>query len=281
MPKDLYEILGVSPDTSMEEIKRAYRKRAKECHPDANPNDPDAERRFKELSEAYSILSDPQKRRQYDTFGTTGRDIGFPGFGNFDISEAMRTFMEAVDDMTSFFGGPSRYGRRTGTRPGEDLRISIELTLEELFTGVTKKIEMSRKAPCPECGGTGIPADAKEIVCPTCNGRGQKSTTRATLLGTFSTITTCPECHGTGRITTARCGKCSGEGRVDKTDRIEVKIPKGASDGNYLVIRDKGNAGVAGGRPGNLIVFIKEKPHKIFERRGNDLLYELPISFSA
>ncbi len=286
LSRNLYEILGVPSNATPEEIKQAYRKKAKECHPDTNPDDPNAEHRFKELSEAYAVLSDANKRRQYDMFGTVGRGAnGFGGFETFDLSDALEMFMQAVggmDPFGSFFGGMrnSENTRRSRSRKGEDLRITLELTLEELFTGITKKTKVIRKIPCPECKGSGIPPDAKEAVCPSCQGRGQKRVIRTTLLGTISTISTCSNCGGTGRKTTARCAKCSGEGRISSTETVEIEIPPGAFEGNYLVIENKGNAGIAGGPPGNLIAIVKELPHDTFQRRGRDLYYRLPLSFS-
>jgi len=283
--RDLYEILGVERGASEDEIKSAYRKRAKECHPDTN-REPDAENRFKELSEAYSVLSDPNKRRQYDAYGTTGRNGDpFAGMGGFDISDALRMFMEAFNGGDSFGGGffTGGFGQReraSRSRKGNDLRLTVEVSLEDILKGAHKTVKLTKKVVCKECGGSGIPAGAKEKPCASCGGSGQKRTVRNTLFGSMSTIVTCPECGGLGYTVSAYCPKCSGEGRIDGSESVEFDVPRGVSEGNYLVIENKGNAGIAGGSPGNLIVFFKELPDKRFNRRGNDLFYRLPLSFS-
>ena len=279
-----YEVLGVPRNATEEEIKRAYRKGAKECHPDANPNDPSAEERFKELSEAYAILSDPQKRQQFDTFGSVGGRDPFAGMGGFDISDALRMFMESFGGGDPFGGGffgerRSSRGRHSRQRKGQDLRVTVEVSLEDILHGVPKKIRLAKKVVCPECGGSGVPAGAKERVCPTCNGSGRIRTVRTTLLGSFSTVVVCPACGGSGVKVSAYCSRCSGEGRINGRDEVELKVPPGVSEGNYVVIQGKGDAGIAGGPPGDLIVFFKELPHKRFSRRGNDLYLRLPLSF--
>ncbi|MCK5833114.1 molecular chaperone DnaJ [bacterium] len=283
--KDLYEILGVNRSATEEELKRAYRQKAKECHPDTN-SDPEAENLFKELSGAYAILSDPQKRRQYDTYGTTGRSQDpFAGMGGFDISDALRMFMEAVGGVDpfggSFFGGGfGGSGRASRSRKGGDLQVTVKVSLEEILSGAKKKIKLSKKYVCKECGGSGIPAGAKEKTCPDCGGTGRRRTVRASLLGSISTVTTCSTCGGTGTTVTAHCPKCSGEGRIDGSQSIDFEVPPGVSEGNYLVMDGKGNAGIAGGPPGNLIIFFKEIPHKVFNRRGEDLYIRFPLTFS-
>jgi len=270
-----YEILGVNREATAEEIKRAYRQRAKECHPDANRDDPQAEVRFKQVSEAYAILKDPAKRQQFDMFGSSGghsRGGGF-GFEFFDLSEAMRLFTEAFSGQHS-----TRRGRRV---KGKSLHIEVELSLEELYNGVTREITYDRMTPCGECGGTGIPAGAAEKSCQSCNGSGYRKVVRSTLLGSFSSMSTCPDCGGTGRIIEERCQKCSGEGREYKKEKIKIEFPPGAADGNYRVISGMGNAGIAGGSPGDFVAYIKQKHHDTYNRRGDDLYYRLPISFST
>jgi len=279
--RDLYDILGVERGASQDEIKAAYRRRAKQCHPDTN-HEPDAESRFKELSEAYAVLSDPDKRRQYDTYGTTGTGYDpFAGMGGFDISDAMRMFMEAMGGGFggSFFGGNfGQQGRASRSRKGSDLRVTVEVELEEILAGGKRQLKISKKVVCKECGGSGIPAGATEKTCPSCNGAGQKRTVRSSFLGSISTVTVCPECNGTGTTVSAFCPKCSGEGRTDGSELVEIEIPQGVSEGNYLVMEGKGNAGIAGGSPGSLVVFFKELPHKVFSRRENDLYYRLPLT---
>jgi len=282
-----YEILGVQRNASAEDIKKAYRKRAKECHPDANPDNPDAENHFKELSEAYAVLSNPQKRQQFDTFGATGRTADpFAGMGGFDISDALRMFMEAFrggggDQFGGgFFGGATRSRGQSRARKGRDLRVKIEVTLDEILNGAEKKLNYARRTVCKECGGSGVAPGAMETTCPTCRGTGQMRTVRSTMLGSISTIITCPDCGGTGSKVDAYCKKCSGEGRLDGHEQIEISVPRGVSDGNYIIIEGKGNAGIAGGPPGDLAVFFEEIPHERFNRRGNDLYYRFPMRFS-
>jgi molecular chaperone DnaJ len=180
----------------------------------------------------------------------------------------------------AFFGRGFSRGRHSRSRRGEDLRVLVSVSLEEVLRGTKREIKISHKVVCKECGGSGTPSGAKEISCPGCQGRGQRRTVRSTLFGTLQTISTCPECGGTGTKITAQCGKCSGEGRLDATETIEIEIPPGVSDGGGFVIEDKGNAGIAGGTHGNLVVFIKETPHKVFSRNAGELHYRLPITFS-
>ena len=279
--KDYYQILGVSREATEVEIKKAYRKRAKECHPDSNPDDPDAEARFKEVSEAYAVLSDPQKKQMYDTTGRVGGPAG-GGVGGFDISEAMEMFMRAFAGNgfdSSFFGGGRRRPRGRA-RKGRDIRVGVDLTLEEAFSGVEKRIKIKKKVTCPECGGSGVPEGAKESECPTCGGTGRITTHKSSLLGTFAMETPCAECGGTGRKVSSFCGKCSGEGRIHGQETVEVEIPAGAADGNYKIVRGRGEAGIAGGSPGNLLVFINIEEHPEFRREGSNLYYPLRISFS-
>lgn len=268
-----YEILGVARDASAEEIKRAYRNKAKQFHPDANPDNPDAEVRFKEVSEAYAILSDTEKRQRYDMFGSAnGRGgIGFD-FMDFGLSEAMRLFTEVIT------GTSSGANRRT---KGKNQHYELELTLEELYEGVSRGIEYRRMSSCEECNGTGVPPDAEIRNCPACNGRGVRHVMRSTLLGSFTQVAQCPDCGGTGKIASRQCPKCHGEGRSQTTERIVVEIPAGADHGNYRVIQGMGNAGLNGGPPGDLVVYVKVKPHEKFRRRGADLFYNLPISFAT
>lgn len=294
MSKDPYKTLGVDRDASMEDIKKAYRKKAKECHPDANPDDPQAEEKFKELSEAYSILSNPQKKQQFDMGGMSGQ--GFSGGMNYqhiDLSEAMEMFAQAFggggmggdpfDMMSGIFGNRTQQRRQSARdrkRRGRDLRISVSLTLEEIFTGVSKTIKVKRKKVCPQCSGAGVPEGAKVRTCPTCQGRGQVKQVRRSILGSSVTITPCPDCGGSGNKYDEICSHCSGTGRIQGQETIKVDIPAGVAEGNYLTVEGKGDSGIAGGPPGNLIVFIREKPHKKFHRRGEDLFTRIPISFS-
>jgi len=278
--KDYYEILGVSRDASQEEIKKAYRRLALKYHPDRNPGDKEAEEKFKEAAEAYEVLSDPEKRRIYDQYGHAGLKGGFDrGFADFDLTDALRTFMEGFGDLGDFFGFGRRRSER-GPERGSDLQIRISLTLEEIATGVEKKIRVKKLVPCDECDGTGIAKGYGATTCPTCHGSGEVRQVSRSIFGQFVNITTCPTCHGEGRIISNPCPRCHGEGRVRGESTISIKIPAGVATGNYLTIRGEGNYGPRNGPPGDLIVVIEEKEHPYFERHGEDILYDLPVGFS-
>jgi len=267
--KDYYKILGVPRDAGIEEIKSAYRRLAMKYHPDRNPGDKDAEEKFKEITEAYEVLSSPEKRRRYDA----GAEFDFSDFFSGGISDAIRFFMEQF----GFGYEPSEEFIR---QRGEDIRVVVELELEEILTGVEKRIKLKRYVSCPVCFGRGYPPDAPPEVCPTCHGRGRVKRVTESIFGSFSTITTCPTCGGAGRIVSKKCPNCRGTGRVKEESTVSVRIPPGVSDGQYLRLSGKGDVGVHGGRPGDLIVVFREKPHKVFERSGDDLLVTVPISFA-
>lgn len=279
--RDYYEILGLRRDASEEEIKKAYRKLAMEYHPDRNPGDKMAEEKFKEVSEAYEVLKDPQKRQRYDAYGHAGLKGGFDTFGgfDFDLSDALRTFMsEGI--FGDFFGMGGRGRTRGNNRPrGSDLQIRIHLTLEEIASGVTKKIKLRKLVRCDACGGTGSEAGSQPVTCPACNGTGEIRNISRSFFGQFINVTTCGQCHGEGRVIKNVCRVCQGEGRVKGESTISVTIPAGVSSGNYLTVRNEGNAGPRGGAPGDVIVFIEEKEHPHFERHGDDILYDLILSF--
>ncbi|MCD6505525.1 molecular chaperone DnaJ [Candidatus Poribacteria bacterium] len=272
--RDYYEILGVSRDASQEEIKRAYRRLAMKYHPDKNPGDKEAEERFKEVNEAYEVLSDPEKRARYDQFGHagfrgptgTGGDFSFDfGFGAFED-----IISDIFGDFSDFFGGSRR---RAGPRRGDDIRYDLEVTLEEILAGKTVPIEVIRTETCPRCHGTGSASPPK--TCPRCGGRGKISFRQ----GFFTVSQTCPQCGGTGRVITDPCPQCGGRGVIRRKRRIEINIPKGVEEGTVLRVPGQGNAGMNGGPPGDLLVVIHVKKHDRFERRGNDLLTTVSISF--
>jgi len=281
--RDLYEILGVDRNASADELKKAYRKLALKYHPDKNPGDKEAENKFKEIAEAYSVLSDPQKRQQYDRFGHAGPGAqGFGGFdmGGFDISDALRQFMEQGFGFGDIFGGGSRGGRRSRiNRRGSDLQVRLRLTLEEIATGVTKKIKVKKKVKCEECNGTGSAKYSRTVACPVCHGSGEIRQVSQSLFGQMVNVSTCPRCHGEGQIIENPCHSCHGEGRVSGSKTIEINVPAGVANGNYIPLRGEGNAGIRGGQAGDLIVYIEEIPHKIFERNGDDVIMVAPISF--
>ncbi len=284
MPKrDYYEVLGVSRDASPEEIKKAYRRLAMQYHPDRNPDDKEAEEKFKEIAEAYEVLKDPAKRRRYDQFGHEGLQGGFGGgFADFefDLADALRTFMsEGFGGFADFFGmGRQERGRRQPPR-GSDLQIRLKLSLEEIATGVRKTLRVRKYVRCPECEGTGAKRGTGTRVCPVCRGSGEVRQVSRSLFGEFVNITTCPECGGEGHVIEQVCPRCRGEGRIRDEVTLEVDIPPGVAEGNYLTLRGQGNVGPRGGAPGDAIVVIQEEKHPVFERRGDDLYLELPISF--
>ncbi len=281
--RDYYEILGVDRNASLDEIKKAYRKLALKYHPDRNKS-PDAEERFKEISEAYGVLSDPNKRRQYDQFGHAGidmrysqedifrgvdfedifKDLGFGGFG----------FGESIFDI--FFG---RGRRRYEAERGSDIHTEVTIDLEDAVTGKTVYLDVPRTETCSVCGGVGTKPGTSATTCPTCGGRGQVSRTQTTPFGRFVTTSTCTTCHGAGRVIDTPCTECHGSGVVQRTRRIEVKIPPGVDNGTRLRIAGEGEAGIKGGPPGDLYVEVRIRPHSIFTRQGNDIIMEKTISF--
>ncbi len=279
--KDYYEILGVGRDASTDDIKGAYRKLALKYHPDRNPDDADAEERFKEATEAYEVLSDTDKRQRYDQFGHAGVEGGgFGGEGFTDISDALRTFMRDFGFGGGFdFFGEGGGGRGDG-RSGSDLQIRLELTLEEIATGVKKEITLKKQVACDTCSGSGAAAGSKRSSCATCGGRGAVRQVSRSLFGQFVREALCPECRGSGETIGQPCDQCRGEGTVRGEKRIAVQVPAGVASGNYIQLRGQGDQGRRGGPAGNLIAVIEEKPHPVFERHGQDVLLELPVTYT-
>ena len=280
--RDYYEILGVTRDASVEEIKKAYRKMAMKYHPDRNPGDKEAEEKFKEAAEAYEVLTNPEKKRRYDQFGHEGLRGGPGGFGgfDFDLSDALRTFMEG-------FGGFGGFGDIFGTsrkasthERGNDLQIKLTLTLKEIATGVEKKIKIKRMVRCEKCGGSGASSPDAIKVCPVCHGTGQVRQVSRSIFGQFVNISTCQTCGGEGKVISEVCPVCRGEGRVKGESTIKVKIPAGVATGNYITLRGEGDVGPRGGAAGNVFVFIEEKKDDVFERHGDDILYNCYISIT-
>lgn len=277
--RDYYEILGVSRDADETELKKAYRKLAKQYHPDMNPNDKDAEAKFKEINEAYAVLSDPQKRKQYDMYGHSGLDgtgfDGFSGFGGFDFG-----FEDIFD---TFFGG-SPFGRSTrrksGPRRGNDLKYSLEISFLEAAFGVTKEINVTRMQLCHVCGGSGSKPGTKPETCRHCNGTGQIRHVQATPFGQMVNMRTCEVCRGEGTIITNPCDECRGNGRVQKISKISINVPAGIDNGQTISLRGEGEPGMMGGPPGDLYVSIRVKPHPLFKREGYDVICEIPITFT-
>ncbi len=278
--RDYYEVLGVSRDATQEEIKKAYRKLARQYHPDANPNDKDAEAKFKEITEAYEVLSDPEKRAQYDRFGhaATGAQ-GFGGFEGFGGFGGFGTDFGGLGDIFDmFFGGTSRH--RRGPEKGEDIRVDLELSFKEAAFGLEKDIRVPRMEPCSTCNGTGAAPGTRPVTCPVCGGSGQIQFAQSTPFGRMFQTRTCDRCRGAGRIIEKPCANCHGSGQVRRTRTIHIKIPAGVDDGTRLRVAGEGEAGLRGGPPGDLYVYIHVRPHKIFKREGNDVIMELPISFA-
>lgn len=275
--RDYYEVLGVDKTADEATIKRAFRQQAKKYHPDLNPGDKDAEEKFKEVNEAYQILSDPQKRQQYDQFGFDGPQAGFgggAGYGDFG------GFGGFEDIFSSFFGGGARQANPNAPRQGDDLRMDVTISFEEAARGCEKEVNVVRDETCENCGGTGAKPGTKPTTCSTCHGTGQVTQVRNTAFGRIQNVTTCPNCHGTGKVISDPCPKCNGRGKKRTSRRRTVKIPAGIDNGQVLTIRGQGGAGESGGPNGDLLIVVNVRPHKLFKRRDYDLYLELPITFT-
>jgi molecular chaperone DnaJ len=285
--RDYYEILNVSKTASADETKKSYRKVAMQFHPDRNPGDKSAEEKFKEAAEAYEILSDQDKRAQYDRYGHAGvSGNGRGGYGGgMNMDDIFSQFGDVFgeDIFGSFFGGGGRAGggqrRARGTR-GSNLRIKLKLNYEEIAKGVTKSIKVKKYVGCNVCGGSGAKDKGSVQNCSTCGGSGQVRRVTNTFLGQMQTVTTCPTCNGEGTTITAKCGNCKGEGRVYGEETVTIDIPAGVQEGMQLNISGKGNAGERGGMPGDLIILIEEEAHKELQRDGLNVAYDLHISFT-
>ncbi len=281
MAKDLYEILGVSRSANDTEIKKAYRKLAREYHPDVN-KDPGAQDKFKEVQKAYDILSDTKKKAQYDQFGVTDDQpgaggFGGGGFGGFSGFGGAESFEDIFD---SFFGGGGRQTRRKGgPRQGEDLRYDLEISLEEAAQGVEKKIEIYHLNQCQKCDGTGAKPGTSKTSCSKCNGSGQVHTVQRTILGSFSQVSACPECRGAGEIIKSPCTNCHGKGLEKQKRQISVKIPAGVDSGNRLRVSGEGNHGEGGGPAGDLYVFISVKSHAYFKREEDSIYLSISLPY--
>jgi len=269
--KSHYDALGVSKTASQDEIKKAYRKLVREHHPDRNPGDKEAEERFKEIQGAYDVLSDAEKRKQYDSFGSADGRAGFPGGGNFNFD---------FGDISDLFGGFGDIFGRGQTRQragrGADLQVEVGLSFEDSLRGVETQIPVDAETACRECGGSGARAGSSPQVCPECKGRGVIVESQ----GMFGLSHACPRCHGTGTIVEKPCPKCRGTGRERRTKRYKVKIPAGVKDGTQIRLKGKGEPGYGGGPPGDLIVLTRVADSPLYERRGSDLVVEVPVTFA-
>jgi molecular chaperone DnaJ len=282
MAKDFYSTLGVSRDADTDQIKKAYRRLAMEYHPDRN-SDTDAEERFREVTEAYEILRNPEKRSLYDRYGEAGvrRGAGQPdfGFGGFSFSDAFDVFMRefGATGFGDLFGARAR---PSGPRRGSTVRLTHAITLEEAATGADRTLKLAVLDSCDRCGGSGAEPGSAPTTCATCGGAGEVRQVQRSVLGQFVSVRPCPTCSGEGTTIDNPCTTCRGESRVRRARRIKIDIPPGISSDDYLKLREKGNAGTSGGPRGDIIVQIEVEPHERFERRGDDLVYNLAVTFS-
>ena len=302
--RDFYEVLGVEKTATDEELKKAYRKLAKKYHPDANPdNKKEAEEKFKEVSEAYETLSNPQKRKMYDQFGPDGpqgfgggaggpgggyysyTSSGFNGFSGFD---GFSDFGDFGDIFSNIFGGGSGFGSRTsssrqkssGPKKGRDLRYSLDITFEEAFSGVKKEVTIVRDEECPTCHGNKAKPGTKVTTCEACHGSGKVTQTVSTILGQMQTTKTCPECGGEGTKIEEKCPECRGKGTIRKTVKIQVSVPAGIDNDQIIALKGEGESGIKGGPRGDLYIVVTVRNHRIFKRQGNTVLCEVPITFT-
>ena len=278
--RDYYEVLGVPRTASQEEVKKSYRKLARKYHPDVNPGDPTAEEKFKEVNEAYEVLSDDQKKAQYDQFGHAAFDASSfggqgetGGFGNFGFD-----IFGDIFDM--FSGGRTGRTRRAGPERGADLQYDLDITLEEAASGIERDIEVFREETCTTCGGSGAAPGSSTSTCPSCGGTGELREERATPFGRMVNVTTCLRCGGRGKVVTKPCQECDGSGRVRRVRRIHVRVPAGVDSGARLRLAGEGAPGARGGPPGDLYVFITVKAHKVFERQRDNLYTKVEINMA-
>ncbi len=282
--RDYYEVLGISKGASEDEIKKAYRQKAKEFHPDLHPGDKEAEAKFKEASEAHEVLSDPEKRARYDQFGHAGVDPsygaggaggsygGFGGFGggmDFDLG----------DIFGSIFGGGGRRANPNAPRRGNDVEVSVSIDFLQACHGVSKTIEFSHMDKCSECGGSGAAAGSSPQTCPDCGGSGQVRMTQRTPFGMTTTMRPCSRCAGKGKIISNPCKKCNGSGQVRRTRKLDISIPAGIDDGQVLTLRSQGDVGFNGGPSGDVLVDVLVRPHPLFKREGYHVFCEVPITY--
>ncbi|MFQ5499523.1 MAG: molecular chaperone DnaJ [Candidatus Zixiibacteriota bacterium] len=284
--RDYYDVLGIDRGATESEIKAAYRKLALKHHPDRNQGDKSAEEKFKEATEAYEVLKDAQKRGTYDQYGHAG--LGGSGFGGgfqgFDLGEALHAFMRdfggggsVFDEMFGMGGGRHRGHRNRG----DDLRIRIELTLEEIAHGTTKSVKVKRLVQCNSCGGSGVAAGSSRKTCIQCKGHGKVRTLTRTFLGTVQQVTTCSACRGVGEVISDPCRSCRGEGLAHGSANVDIEVPPGVSSGNYMTVENMGNAAPHNGQPGDLLAVFEEKAHDLFSRHDDHIIYDMPLSFTV
>jgi len=279
---DFYAVLGVARGASEDEIKRAYRRLAMEYHPDRNPA-PDAEAKFRGIAEAYEVLIDPEQRALYDRYGEAGLKSGAGGFHHVDLAEALRIFMRDFGGMSGLGGLESLFGgggSQTESRRGQDIRVSVKLTLQEVATGAKRTVKLKTLLRCETCEGSGGAKGTRPTTCSTCGGSGEVRRASRSVFGQFVSVSACPTCGGEGMIITSPCEVCRGEGRVRGERSVSVEIPAGVSNNNYMTLRGQGAAGPRNGPTGDLLVMIEVKDDERFERDGDDLGFDLPLSFS-
>jgi molecular chaperone DnaJ len=285
--KDYYESLGISRDADESEIKRAYRQKAKELHPDRNPeNRAKAEEEFKRIAEAYEVLSDPQKRAQYDRYGHAGPNQGFT-FGDTDFHRAREAYREfgfgGFDDLFDLFfrqGGQGGVGTQPRIRRGESIEYKLRITLEDAAHGTRMTVTVPRLVRCDACSGSGMEPGTSKRTCPTCHGRGQIEYRQQSLLGSFINVRGCPDCHGAGEIIESPCHRCHGSGRVKEKSKISISVPEGVDNGSRLRLKDQGNAGIEGGPNGDLFIVIELIEHPSLVRNGRDIYSQATINYA-
>ena len=278
--RDYYEVLGVDKNADEATIKKAYRTLAKKYHPDMNPGDKEAEKKFKEASEAYAILSDPEKKQQYDQFGHAAFEGGAGGgYGGFDFNSA--DFSDIFGDIFGDMFGGGRRRASNGPMKGANIRTSVRITFEEAVFGVDKELELNLKDPCPTCHGTGAKPGTSKTTCPKCGGKGQVVFTQQSFFGTVRNVQTCPDCGGTGQIIKDKCQDCHGTGYISSRKKIQVSIPAGIDNGQSVRIREKGEPGTNGGPRGDLLVEVMVQRHPIFQRQDSNIYSTVPVSFAV
>ena len=282
--RDYYEVLGLEKSASDDEIKKSYRKLAKQYHPDLHPGDKECEDKFKEIGEAYEVLSDPDKKARYDQYGFAGVDPNYGAGAGGGFGGGFGDFGDLGDILGTIFGGGFGFGggtqtRRNAPQKGESLRVRLGITFEEAAFGCTKEISVPRIEDCEDCGGTGCKPGTSPDTCPDCGGSGSVRTQQRTPFGVMQSTSACRKCGGTGKIIKDPCPSCSGKGKVRKNRTISVNIPAGIDDGQTISLRGQGHAGANGGPKGDLLITVSVKAHALFERDGSSVLFEMPISF--
>lgn len=283
MAKDYYETLGVTKNSSKDDVKKAYKRLAKKYHPDLNREDSNATEKFKEINEAAAVLGDDKKRANYDRFGTAEEAFGPGGYDYRDFTEGFGESFDFGDIFDQFFGGGTfggRQARRGGPQRGADLRFEMDISLHDAAFGVEKEVTIPKLETCPTCEGRGAESESDIITCETCHGSGTQTRQQRTPFGIFQTSSTCRTCNGGGRQIKNPCQKCQGDGRIDIRKKLNIKIPAGVDTGMRVRAPHEGEAGIKGGPPGDLYIVVHIKPHKVFERDGDDLYIEVPISFT-